>query len=166
MNPSSLTIGGAQGTLIFQTGTMGNRHGLVAGATGTGKTVSLQTLTEGFSRMGTPVFAVDVKGDLSGIAASGAPHPKIDERLQKIPLAGYRQQPRRARLGRQDRLTAVLPVVLEPVVAAVRRDPRTQAGPVGQGQLAGLADRWRGWRSGGALRLVAAAANQRPDQQR
>ena len=93
MNPSSLTIGGAQGTLIFQSGTMGNRHGLVAGATGTGKTVTLQTLAEGFSRMGTPVFAVDVKGDLSGIAASGAPHPKIDERLQKIPLAGYRQQP-------------------------------------------------------------------------
>jgi DNA helicase HerA-like ATPase len=52
---------------------MCNRHGLVAGATGTGKTVTLQTLAEGFSRMGTPVFAVDVKGDLSGIAAAGAP---------------------------------------------------------------------------------------------
>lgn len=49
----------------------GNRHGLVTGATGTGKTVTLQTLAEGFSRAGVPVFAADVKGDLSGIAADG-----------------------------------------------------------------------------------------------
>ena len=56
------------------------------------KTVTLQVLAEGFSRMGTPVFAVDVKGDLSGIAAPGTPHPKIDERLGQIPLPDYRQQ--------------------------------------------------------------------------
>jgi DNA helicase HerA-like ATPase len=93
MAPAVLTIGGAQGKLIVQSGLMGNRHGLVAGATGTGKTVTLQVLAEGFSRMGTPVFAVDVKGDLSGIAAAGTPHPKIDERLTHIPLADYRQQP-------------------------------------------------------------------------
>ncbi len=49
----------------------GNRHGLVAGATGTGKTVSLQTVAEGFSAAGVPVFMADVKGDLSGIAAAG-----------------------------------------------------------------------------------------------
>lgn len=88
-----LAIGGADGRLIAQNGQMCNRHGLVAGATGTGKTVTLQTLAEGFSRMGTPVFAVDVKGDLSGIAVAGAPHPKIEARLSRIPLSGYRQQP-------------------------------------------------------------------------
>ncbi len=93
MTSAMLTIGGARGALIAQSGRMGNRHGLVAGATGTGKTVTLETLAEGFSRMGTPVFAVDVKGDLSGIAAAGSPHSKIDERLAKIPLPGYRQQP-------------------------------------------------------------------------
>src|SRR5262249_28007816 len=49
----------------------GNRHGLVTGATGTGKTVTLQVLAEGFSRAGVPVFAADIKGDLSGIAAVG-----------------------------------------------------------------------------------------------
>src|SRR3954462_11564524 len=49
----------------------GNRHGLVTGATGTGKTVTLQVLAEGFSRAGVPVFAADIKGDLSGLAAVG-----------------------------------------------------------------------------------------------
>ena len=48
-----------------------NRHGLIAGATGTGKTVSLQILAEGFSNVGVPVFCSDVKGDLSGIATAG-----------------------------------------------------------------------------------------------
>ena len=66
-----LTIGAANGQLVLQSGRMCNRHGLVAGATGTGKTVTLQTLAEGFSRMGVPVFAVDIKGDLSGIAVAG-----------------------------------------------------------------------------------------------
>lgn len=89
----SLNIGAADGRLVQQLGRMSNRHGLVAGATGTGKTVTLQVLAEGFSRMGVPVFAVDVKGDLSGIAAAGKPHAKIDERLAKIPLPEYRQQP-------------------------------------------------------------------------
>jgi len=49
-----------------------NRHGLVAGATGTGKTVTLQILSEGFAKAGVPVFAADVKGDLSGISQSGS----------------------------------------------------------------------------------------------
>jgi DNA helicase HerA-like ATPase len=93
MKQTTLNIGGANGNLVFQSGSMCNRHGLVAGATGTGKTVTLQTLAEGFSRMGTPVFAVDVKGDLSGIASAGKPHPKIDKRLASIPLPDYRQQP-------------------------------------------------------------------------
>ena len=49
----------------------GNRHGLVAGATGTGKTVTLMTLAEGFSRIGVPVFVADVKGDVAGLAVAG-----------------------------------------------------------------------------------------------
>ncbi len=90
---SNVMIGGADGKPVQQLGRMSNRHGLVAGATGTGKTVTLQVLAEGFSKIGVPVFAVDVKGDLSGIAAAGQPHPKIEERLARIPLSDYRQQP-------------------------------------------------------------------------
>src|SRR6185436_7648010 len=61
---------------------LGNRHGLVTGATGTGKTVTLQMLTDHFSRIGVPVFVADVKGDLSGVAAAGAMSPKLAERLK------------------------------------------------------------------------------------
>jgi hypothetical protein len=57
-----------------------NRHGLIAGATGTGKTKTLQLVAEQLARAGVPVFVSDVKGDLSGIAAAGGPHPKVDER--------------------------------------------------------------------------------------
>ncbi len=93
MLASNLIIGAANGKQVQQLGRMSNRHGLVAGATGTGKTVTLQVLAEGFSRMGVPVFAVDVKGDLSGMAAAGSSHPKIDERLAQVTLPDYRQQP-------------------------------------------------------------------------
>ena len=55
----------------FLTLKFGNRHGLVTGATGTGKTVTLQVLAEGFSKAGVPVFCADIKGDLSGIAVRG-----------------------------------------------------------------------------------------------
>lgn len=61
-----------------------NRHGLIAGATGTGKTVTLQILAEGLSKAGVPSFVADVKGDLSGISQAGKPHPKVDERIEKI----------------------------------------------------------------------------------
>lgn len=70
-----------------------NRHGLIAGATGTGKTVTLMLLAEGFSKLGVPVFMADVKGDIAGLAAAGTPHPKIDERIQRIGIEGYLQQP-------------------------------------------------------------------------
>jgi DNA helicase HerA-like ATPase len=86
-------IGGANGVLVEQLSRMSNRHGLITGATGTGKTVSLQVLAENFSRMGVPVFAADIKGDLSGLGSAGSPHPKIDERLKKLPLESYRQRP-------------------------------------------------------------------------
>lgn len=68
---------------------MANRHGLIAGATGTGKTVTLQVLAESFSNLGVPVFAADIKGDLSGIAKAASPHPKITERIDKINIADY-----------------------------------------------------------------------------
>ena len=63
---------------------MANRHGLVTGATGTGKTITLQVLTDRFSSIGVPVFLADVKGDLSGVAAEGSPTPKLAERLKMI----------------------------------------------------------------------------------
>ncbi|MBA5779080.1 DUF853 domain-containing protein [Stappia sp. F7233] len=66
---------------------LANRHGLITGATGTGKTVSLQILAEGFSRAGVPVFAADVKGDLSGVAASGEPKDFLARRAADIGLA-------------------------------------------------------------------------------
>ena len=70
-----------------------NRHGIVAGATGTGKTVTLQILAEGFASEGVPVFCADVKGDLSGICVSGSPehklHPKLISRAEKIGFEDY-----------------------------------------------------------------------------
>lgn len=67
---------------------LANRHGLIAGATGTGKTVSLKVLAENFSNIGVPVFLTDVKGDLSGIAKAGSSSPKFEERLQLLGLNG------------------------------------------------------------------------------
>src|ERR1700723_815532 len=65
---------------------MSNRHGLIAGATGTGKTVTLQVMAESFSRIGVPVFAADVKGDLSGISQPGVENAKIADRVKKLNL--------------------------------------------------------------------------------
>src|SRR6188768_3054890 len=67
----------------------GNRHGLIAGATGTGKSVSLMVLAEGFSRLGVPVFMADVKGDVSGLAVPGTTNEKITARVQQIGIEGY-----------------------------------------------------------------------------
>ena len=73
----------------------GNRHGLIAGATGTGKTVTLQTLAEHFSRIGVPCFMSDVKGDLSGISQAGGNNAKVTERIAKLGLTDhqYRASP-------------------------------------------------------------------------
>ncbi len=65
---------------------MANRHGLVVGATGTGKTVTLRVLAEQFSRAGVPVFMADIKGDLSGIAKAGSENPKLKERVELMKL--------------------------------------------------------------------------------
>src|SRR5499425_2985977 len=67
----------------------GNRHGLIAGATGTGKTVSLMVLAEGFSRLGVSVFMADVKGDVAGLAAAGSLNDKVQERAARIGMPGY-----------------------------------------------------------------------------
>lgn len=74
---------------IFLNSRMANRHGLIAGATGTGKTVSLQVLAESFSSCGVPVFMTDIKGDLSGIAKSAIMTPKLQERLNKLSIASH-----------------------------------------------------------------------------
>jgi len=63
-----------------------NRHGLIAGATGTGKTVTLKVLAESFSRLGVPVFLADAKGDVSSLAKAGSSNPKFDERLKNLQL--------------------------------------------------------------------------------
>ncbi len=74
---------------------LANRHGLISGATGTGKTVTLQVLAEGFSAMGVPVFMADVKGDLSGMALSGSDNEKIAARLREcgVPSFSFAENP-------------------------------------------------------------------------
>lgn len=67
----------------------GNRHGLITGATGTGKTVTLQILAEGFSKAGVPVFCADIKGDIAGMAAAGEPQGFLAERAEKIGFSDY-----------------------------------------------------------------------------
>jgi DNA helicase HerA-like ATPase len=85
MSKPILVAKGAESTFLFPR--MANRHGLVAGATGTGKTVTLQRLAESFSTLGVPVFLADVKGDLSGLAQAGGQNPKIAERVRELGLA-------------------------------------------------------------------------------
>jgi DNA helicase HerA-like ATPase len=71
----------------------GNRHGMIAGATGTGKSVSLMVLAEGFSRLGVPCFLADVKGDLAGLSmAAGEPGDKLKARLEKLKLTDWKPQ--------------------------------------------------------------------------
>ena len=68
---------------------LANRHGLITGATGTGKTITLQVLAERFSSIGVPVFMADVKGDLSGLAAPGVASPKLQQRLQMLGISDW-----------------------------------------------------------------------------
>lgn len=77
---------------VFLQPKYGNRHGLVAGATGTGKTVTLMTLAEGFSRLGVPVFLADVKGDVAGLAVAGELNEKLQARIGEIGMTGYAPQ--------------------------------------------------------------------------
>ena len=68
---------------------MANRHGLITGATGTGKTVTLQSLAESFSRIGVPVFLTDIKGDLSGVAKKGGGNAKVQARVEQLHLDDF-----------------------------------------------------------------------------
>lgn len=68
---------------------MVNRHGMIAGATGTGKTVTLQTIAESLSKIGVPVFMADVKGDLSGVSQVGGQNPKIVDRISQLGLKDF-----------------------------------------------------------------------------
>src|SRR5437667_2480164 len=74
---------------IFLLPKMANRHGLIAGATGTGKTVTLQTLAENFSARGVAVFMADVKGDLAGLSQAGANNPKVVERAKELKIDNF-----------------------------------------------------------------------------
>jgi DNA helicase HerA-like ATPase len=94
MSQINILIGGSEQGQIDLDASMANRHGLVSGATGTGKTVTLQCLAEGFSSIGVPVFVTDIKGDLSGLSRPGKPHPKIDERIEKIGISDYQSRAR------------------------------------------------------------------------
>ena len=83
---TTFQIARADGKTLEIQGKMANRHGLIAGATGTGKTVTLRRMAEAFSSEGVPVFLVDVKGDLSGIAQAGANSGKVGERIAEFDL--------------------------------------------------------------------------------
>ena len=89
MDPILLGKGTTDDIAVTLLPRFGNRHGLVAGATGTGKTVTLMTLAEGFSRMGVPVFMADVKGDVAGLAVPGDGNEKILQRAKDLGVGDY-----------------------------------------------------------------------------
>jgi len=93
MKNNNILLGSNGEQQILLDAGMANRHGLITGATGTGKTITLQVLAESFSRLGVPVFTADIKGDLSGIAQSGTEHPKVSERIEKIGITEHRFEP-------------------------------------------------------------------------
>ncbi|MGE5640614.1 MAG: helicase HerA-like domain-containing protein, partial [Clostridia bacterium] len=86
MSPPPLLVAKSGKTELALLPGAANRHGLITGATGTGKTVTLQTLAHGFSSIGVPVFMADVKGDLSGIAKAGGGNPKVLQRIKELDL--------------------------------------------------------------------------------
>ncbi|MDH4584829.1 DUF853 family protein [Pseudomonas sp. BN415] len=89
----SLILGAdPEGNAVSQAMKLANRHGLIAGATGTGKTVTLQRLAEAFSDAGVAVFAADIKGDLCGLGAVGNPQGKVAERITSMPWLGHQPQ--------------------------------------------------------------------------
>ncbi|WNW11630.1 helicase HerA-like domain-containing protein [Pseudomonas sp. DTU_2021_1001937_2_SI_NGA_ILE_001] len=108
---------------------LANRHGLIAGATGTGKTVTLQHLAEAFSDAGVAVFAADIKGDLCGLGAAGQPQGKVAERIASMPWLGHRPQ--------------AYPVLLWDIDARTGHPLRTtlsEVGPLLLGNLLELSD--------------------------
>ena len=90
---SRILIGRNDDTTVELDSRFGNRHGMIAGATGTGKSVSLMLLAEGFSRLGVPCFLADAKGDLAGLSqAAGAPTEKLQARLARLGLSSWKPQ--------------------------------------------------------------------------
>jgi DNA helicase HerA-like ATPase len=90
---SPLLVAKSQTAELSVLPSMANRHGLITGATGTGKTVTLQTLAERFSAIGVPVFMADVKGDLAGMAAAGGGNAKVAERVKSLGLENFEYRP-------------------------------------------------------------------------
>lgn len=86
--PQPLPLARSSQTLHLLPG-LANRHGLITGATGTGKTVTLQVMAEAFSSIGVPVFVADVKGDLSGLSQSGAMTPKLQARITQLGVENF-----------------------------------------------------------------------------
>ena len=84
--PDPIVIAQNDQTQLALLPALANRHGCITGATGTGKTVTLQVLAEAFSRLGTPVFLADIKGDLTGVSQAGESSPKLQERLKNTGL--------------------------------------------------------------------------------
>ena len=124
---------GTGGTDLVLLPALANRHGLITGATGTGKTVTLQVLAEQFSRIGVPVFTADVKGDLSGLGAAGSTSPKFAQRLQLI--------------GASEPIWKACPVVFWDVFGASGHPVRatvSDMGPLVLGRLLGLNEIQRG----------------------
>ena len=89
---NKLWIAGSQTPCILQP-QMASRHGLITGATGTGKSVTLKVMAESFSDLGVPVFLADIKGDMSGICLTGQDSPKMQERIAKFPISGWQYKP-------------------------------------------------------------------------
>jgi hypothetical protein len=117
------------GQAVGQLLRLANRHGLIAGATGTGKTVTLQRLAEAFSDAGVAVFAADIKGDLCGLGAAGEPRGKVAERIASMPWLGHQPQ--------------AYPVTLWDVAGQSGHPLRTtlsEMGPLLLGALLGLTD--------------------------
>ena len=138
-----LTVAKAGSDFLELLPSMANRHGLIAGATGTGKTVTLRVLAEGFSRMGVPVFMADVKGDLAGLSQPGNRSDKVAERLTT--------------LGIEDWEPKNYPVVLWDVLGANGHPMRTtisEIGPVLLARLLNLNDT-----QAGVLNIVFKAAD-------
>ena len=79
----------ANGEKLYLLPKMANRHGLITGATGTGKTVTMKVLAESFSDMGVPVFLADVKGDVSGLAESGVDSENMQKRIERFDLVDH-----------------------------------------------------------------------------
>jgi hypothetical protein len=125
-----ITLGAdSTGAASMQSLRLANRHGLIAGATGTGKTVTLQRLAEQFSDAGVAVFAADIKGDLCGLGAAGAPKGKIAERIASMPWLDHQPQ--------------AYPVTLWDVHGRSGHPLRTtlsEMGPLLLGNLLGLTD--------------------------